>query len=221
MAPRDRLPALSLDEFQRAVVSLSPEPLAPAAIAALYAHYLDLSRWNRAVPLVGAGTFDQALSRHYGESLAALPLLPPNVATALDLGSGAGFPGFVIAAARPGLRMTLAEARGRKWSFLESAARKASLPCQCLNARVSAPLPAGLPQELDLVTARAIKLPPQLLAELAARLTPTGRLLLWVGEADPEIPPDLLPDAVRPLAGSERRRILSYRRTDSTNGGSP
>jgi 16S rRNA (guanine527-N7)-methyltransferase len=221
MAPLDRLPALSLEDFRRALGALSSEPLSAAALRALHAHYLDLSRWNRAVPLVGVGTFDEVLSRHYGESLAAIPLLPPDTATALDLGSGAGFPGFVIAAVRPSLQMTLVEARGRKWSFLESAARKASLPCRCLNVRVSAPLPAGFPQELDLVTARAIKLPPPLLAELAARLKPTGRLLLWVGEADPEVPPDLLPDAVRPLAGSERRRILSYRRTDSTNGGSP
>jgi len=82
-------------------------------------------------------------------------------------------------------------------------------------------LPAGFPEGLDLVTARAIKLAAPLLGELAARLTPNGRLLLWAGEADPEIPPDLVPDAARPLAGSERRRILSYRRTDSTNGGSP
>lgn len=218
---RETLPPLSLDEFQRALTELSPEALAPPALRALHAHYLDLARWNRAVPLVGAGTFAEALSRHYGESLAALPLVPPAARVALDLGSGAGFPGFVLAAARPEMQMTLVEARGRKWSFLESAARKASLPCRCLNARVSAPLPAGFPEELDVVTARAIKLAPPLLAELAARLTPIGRLLLWVGEADPEIPPDLVPDAARHLAGSERRRILSYRRTDSTNGGSP
>ena len=66
------------------------------------AHYRFLLRWNRQTSLVGPGTIDEAVETHYGESLAALPLLgDAEGKTIVDIGSGAGFPGFVLAAARP------------------------------------------------------------------------------------------------------------------------
>jgi 16S rRNA G527 N7-methylase RsmG len=117
----------------------------------------------------------------------------------------------VLAAARPALEMTLVEARERKWSFLVTAARKASLPCRCLNARVANPLPAGLPKRIDLVTVRALKLETDVLGALARRLAPEGMVLLWAGECDPELPPELVRQANLPLAGAERRRILQLR----------
>ena len=119
----------------------------------------------------------------------------------------------MLAAARPDLKMTLVEARERKWAFLTSASRRASLPCQCLNVRVGAPLPAGLPERLDVVTARALKLGPEVLAALAGRLGADGRILLWVGEEDPELPPELSPSGSIKLAGSRTRRILQLQRT--------
>jgi 16S rRNA (guanine527-N7)-methyltransferase len=149
---------------------------------------------------------------HYGESLAALPLLPPEARVGLDLGSGAGFPGIVLAAARPGLEMTFVEARERKWAFLLAAIRRASLPCTALNVRVGSPLPAGLPARLDLVTTRALKLDPGMLDALAERLSDHGCLLLWVGGEDPGLSPALSVDGSVRLPGSERRRILRLRR---------
>lgn len=213
--PRGTLAQLPIEEFRDRLAAVSPELLEEATVHALHTHYLELLKWNKAVPLIGPGTFENALSRHYGESLAALPLVSREARTAVDLGSGAGFPGFVIAAARPGLEMSLVEPRGRKWSFLSSAVRKAALPSKCLNVRVSVPLPIVLPEGLDLVTARALKLEPPVLRDLGERLNPGGRILLWMGEKDPELPPELVPDSAVPLGGSERRRILSLRpRTD-------
>jgi len=110
--------------------------------------------------------------------------------------------------------MTLAEAQERKWAFLQTAARRASLPCRCLNVRVGAPLPAGLPESLDLVTARALKLAPDVLAALAGRLGAGGRILLWIGEDEPELPPELAPGASIKLPGSRTRRILPLQRLD-------
>jgi 16S rRNA (guanine527-N7)-methyltransferase len=202
------LPAIPPERFAAALVPLSPQPLSERALAALYAHYLELDRWNRRLSLIGKGTAEEILSRHYGESLAALALLPEEARVVVDLGSGGGFPGLVLAAARPSLSMTLVEARERKCHFLAAAARRASLPCRCLNVRVRQPLPAELPETIDVVTSRALKLPPEVLADLAGRLTRSGCLLLWVGEADPALPPSLHVAASRPLAGSERRRIL-------------
>ncbi len=97
------LPSLSRSEFAAGIATLSPEPLGDKAVGALFAHYQELARWNRRTNLIGPGTAREILARHYGESLAALPLVPAGAGIArvgLDLGSGAGFPGLVLAAAR-------------------------------------------------------------------------------------------------------------------------
>jgi len=206
------LPGISRADFADALRRLSPEPLGGRAIDALYAHYRDLALWNRRMSLIGPGTANEILARHYGESLAALPLLPVDARRGLDLGSGAGFPGIVLAAARPGLEMTLVEARERKWAFLSAAARKAALPCRCLDVRVRVPLPAGLPESIDVITSRALRLDPDVWSALASRLDANGRVLLWVGEHDPELPPDLTACGSLPLAGSEKRRVLALSR---------
>jgi 16S rRNA (guanine527-N7)-methyltransferase len=206
------LPEISRAGFAEGLRRLSPEPLDERAIDALYAHYKELALWNRRMSLIGPGTANEILARHYGESLAALPLLPVDARRGLDLGSGAGFPGIVLAAARPGLEMTLVEARERKWAFLSAAARKAALPCRCLDVRVQLPLPAGLPESIDVITSRALRLDSEVWGALASRLDANGRVLLWVGEHDPELPPDLTACGSLPLAGSEKRRVLALRR---------
>lgn len=212
------LPTLSVEDFRRGLEGLSPEPLPGTVVSALHAHYLELSRWNRKLSLIGPGTASEVFSRHYGESLAALPLIPPEARDLVDLGSGAGFPGLVLAATRPGLRVTLVEARERKWSFLLAAARRASLPCRCLDVRVAVPLPAGFPEAFDLVTARALKLEKPVLAALAGRLRPGGKILLWTGEREPDLPPELAIAGERRLAGSERRRILELQSVPAPAG---
>jgi 16S rRNA (guanine(527)-N(7))-methyltransferase RsmG len=209
------LPPLSRSDFAAGIARLSPEPLSGRAVDALFAHYEELARWNRRTNLIGPGTAGEILERHFGESLAALPLVPESARVGLDLGSGAGFPGLVLAAARSnplGLDMTLAEARERKWAFLSAAARKASLPCRCLNVRVQVPLPAGLPESIDVITSRALRLDVETWKALADRLAPEGRILLWVGENDPDLPPDLVSDGGVKLPGGERRRILALGR---------
>jgi 16S rRNA (guanine527-N7)-methyltransferase len=211
------LPIVSRAVFDSTLSALSPEPLNAVSLDAMYAHYQELSRWNQRLALIGPGTVDQVLSRHFGESLAALPLLRQDAQTVVDVGSGAGFPGVVLAAARPipPLDVTLVESREKKWSFLLAAVRKASLPCRCLNVRVGVPLPAGLPETIDVVTARALKLEPDVLQAFAGRLRPEGRILLWVGENDPDLPPELAPGRSVKIEGSERRRILELRLSTS------
>lgn len=191
---------------------LSPQPLSPAVIRALTAHYTELRRWGKRLALVGPGTADEVLERHYGESLAGAPLVGPG--PLVDIGSGAGFPGFVLAAVRPELQAFLVEARERKWAFLQAAARRASLPCQCLDARVSIPLPDRLPEQIGCVTTRALKLPAPVLQALAVRLVPGGRFLFWAGAANPELPPGLEILGETRLAGAEHRRILDVRPTE-------
>jgi 16S rRNA (guanine(527)-N(7))-methyltransferase RsmG len=209
------LKELGPDEFRRQLAALAPQ-LPPGALSALSLHYQELLRWNRLVSLVGPGTGDEIVARHYGEALAALPLLPPpppaGTLALLDIGSGAGFPGMVLAAVRPDLVVTLVEPREKKWSFLLAASRRASLPCRCLNVRVALPLPAGIPERLDVVTVRALRLEVPVLAALADRLSPAGRIVLWVGAEDPALPATLQRAAELPLAGSDCRRVLALQR---------
>jgi 16S rRNA (guanine527-N7)-methyltransferase len=204
-------PILPFEHFAEELARWSPESLKRGALEALFCHYRELMRWNRTLALVGPGTPEDILGRHYGESLAALPLVSPQATNGVDIGSGAGFPGQILSAVRPNLHFTLTEARERKWSFLQTATRKASLPCLCLNVRVAAPLPEGLPERIDLVTTRAWRLESEILAALATRLGSSGRMLLWVGKDDPDLPPQLSLGRSLRLPGSERRRILELK----------
>jgi 16S rRNA (guanine527-N7)-methyltransferase len=182
-----------------------------AAVERLHIYYRELRRWNRTLSLVGPSSAEDVIARHFGESLAALPLLPSSAATLVDVGSGAGFPGLVLAAARPDLRVTLVEPRQRKWAFLAAAARRAGLSCICLNARVESPLPPGLPDEIDLVTSRALSLA-GVLEPLADRVGPGGAILLWLGREGPPALPEFGAGREVRLQG-DYRRICELRRS--------
>jgi 16S rRNA (guanine527-N7)-methyltransferase len=209
------LPSLSIEQFSTRIQALSAESLPEASLHALHVHYEELRRWAPRLALIGAGTVDEVLERHFGESLAALEWMAEREGVLVDVGSGGGFPGLVLAAARPGWQVTLVEAQQRKWAFLMSVRRKAALSWRCLDARVGDPLPEGVPRSIDLITARAIRLPVGHLALLLDRLTPAGRALLWAGEADPELPAGWAAQTRVRLPGSEHRRIVEVRRHDT------
>ena len=209
---RSTRPSLSPDDFSLALAAAAPEPLPPTVVQALWAHYEELRRWTPRLALIGPGTVAEVVQRHFGESLAALPYLPAAGGRLVDVGAGAGFPGLVLAAARPRWEVTLVEARERKWAFLQAAARRAGLSCRCLNARVAILLPPGLPDAYEAVTVRALKLPPPVLAALAARLTPGGRFLLWVGAETPSLPTGWRPADATVLPGAVARRLVVVER---------
>jgi 16S rRNA (guanine527-N7)-methyltransferase len=204
-----QLPELPVTSFAQLLAELPlGEPQPERLAERLWLTYEELRRWSPRAALVGPSSAQDVLWRHYGESLAALPLLRPEDATLVDLGSGAGFPGLVLAAARPRLRVVLVEPRERKWAFLQSAARRASLVVDCLNARVVDELPAGFPQEIDVITVRALRLAPSQMELLRPSLGRQGRLLLWAGTELPEIPPGWSVGAQHSLARSTNRRIV-------------
>jgi 16S rRNA (guanine527-N7)-methyltransferase len=206
------LPDLAPAAFAAGALARSPEPLPAEALERLHGHYQELRRWSGRLSLIGPGTADEVLDRHFGESLAALPWLPEPGGRLVDIGSGAGFPGLVIAAARPGWEVTLVEAQERKWAFLQSAARRARLSCRCLNARVAALLPPGFPDAYEAVTVRALRLPLPVLTAIAERLTSGGRLLLWAGAEAPVLPEGWQQRGEIRLAGAASRRVLKAER---------
>ena len=133
--------------------------------------YADLLRkWQRSINLVGPRTINDLWNRHFTDSAQLLPLIPPTSRVLVDFGSGAGFPGLVLAILGVA-EVHLIESDQRKSTFLREVARATGTPVTIHAKRIEevAPFPA------DVVSARA--------------LAPLGDLL---GFAAPFLHPDSL-----------------------------
>jgi 16S rRNA (guanine527-N7)-methyltransferase len=120
--------------------------------------YVELLRvWNRKLALVADDDPTVVLHRHVADSLFAAAHCRDARAVA-DLGSGAGFPGLVIAITWPATRVTLIEARGKKVSFLEEACRTAGIRnAEPIHGRIEAvSREARHRSAYDCVTSRAL-----------------------------------------------------------------
>lgn len=129
------------------------ERLVDDVLAERLARYLTLlRRWNKAINLVAPSTLNAAWVRHVEDSSALLAHAPSR-GRWIDIGSGGGFPGMVLAiVGTPLMSMTLVESDQRKCEFLRTVARDLRLDVNIENRRLDFrdPLPA------DVVTARAV-----------------------------------------------------------------
>jgi 16S rRNA (guanine527-N7)-methyltransferase len=105
--------------------------------------------------LVSRRARDELEERHIPECVAFAGMLPSGAGDLLDVGSGGGFPGLVVAAVRPDLRVTLLEATGKKAQFLQETADAMGLRVRVLHGRAEDLLSAHA-HRFDLVTARAV-----------------------------------------------------------------
>ncbi len=178
--------------------------------------YVDLlRRWQRIKNLVGASTLDTVWTRHIADS-AQLVALAPDARAWVDLGSGAGFPGLVVAVllrGRPDARVELIESNERKCAFLREAVRVTGAPARVHAGRIEAALPS-VQQPVDIVTARALAPLPDLLA-LSKPLLDGGATGLFLTGDEP--PPGLGGDAdyritTVPSLTHTAGRIVSVRR---------
>jgi 16S rRNA (guanine(527)-N(7))-methyltransferase RsmG len=97
--------------------------LSPSQVEQLRKHYELLLHWNRKLNLISVHTESDIIERHYYESLFLGRHLPNGSLTIADLGSGAGFPGFLVAIQHPESIVTLIESHQRKSVFLREASR--------------------------------------------------------------------------------------------------
>ncbi len=155
-------------------------------VAALEAHYELMLHWNEKLNLTTITSVDQAVERHYCESLFLGAHLPAGALRLADVGSGAGFPGFPIAILRPECLLTLVESHQRKAVFLNEASRH--IP----NTRVVARRAEELTETFDRVIARGVSYE-DLRASLK-NLAPAADLLTGVEE-----PPSLGFEWGRPI----------------------
>ncbi|MFN4171205.1 MAG: 16S rRNA (guanine(527)-N(7))-methyltransferase RsmG [Pseudorhodobacter sp.] len=130
--------------------------ISPAAGQQLETYLSILRKWNPAINLVSAKTLDDAWTRHFLDSAQIYHLSGSSGGHWVDMGSGAGFPGIVIAILlkedHPAGRVTLIEADRRKAAFLSTVVAKLDLPCTVLVDRIEA-VPS---QAADWVCARAL-----------------------------------------------------------------
>ena len=207
-----KFPELSLPAFTERLAAARGDASLPAAVVErLKAHYDELARWAPKVDLIGPGAVVELLDRHYAESLSALPWLPEVPCRLVDLGTGAGFPGFVLACARPDLEVWLVEPRERRRAFLATAARRAALSVHLLGVTVAdRPLPE-LPDGIAVVTMRALRLEMGAWRALMKHLAPGAQILLWAGAEMPELPVEMRPGRELRLPGADHRVLRELR----------
>jgi len=135
----------------QAVVNVSRE-----TIERLKRYELLLAKWNPTINLVSRTTLNTIWQRHFIDSAQLWALRPKNTTKWLDLGSGGGFPGLVIAilAAElaPDLRLSLVESDARKASFLLTVVGDLKLAADVYIERAE----TLQPQNADVITARAL-----------------------------------------------------------------
>ena len=154
---------------------------------ALYAG--ELVRWNRRINLVARRTtFQDLMEKHFLDSLTLLALVDPSLedgpAQLLDIGTGAGFPGLVLAVARPELEVILVEPRRKRVSFLRHVIRLLGLEnVTVLACRIEE---ASLPARPTHVTSRALTEPAEFLHLIRDFLAAGATGLLMLSPAQEE-----------------------------------
>jgi 16S rRNA (guanine527-N7)-methyltransferase len=147
--------------------------------------YIDLLlKWNSRINLTAIRDPGEIVQRHFGESLfaAQFMLTQKSVATAIDLGSGAGFPGVPFAMLAPDVEITLIESQQKKATFLKELIYTLGLK----NLKVFSDRAESYPAMADLVMLRAVERFEQAL-QMTIRLTRTGgRIALMIGSGQVE-----------------------------------
>jgi 16S rRNA (guanine527-N7)-methyltransferase len=167
--------------LNRLLTAAGQEPLSEK-LAQRFEDYLSLIlRWNAHFNLTAIRDEEGILSRHFVESIVCARALPVGIATLLDYGSGAGFPGVPIALCRPEIAVTLAESQSKKAAFLNEAIRFLALSAVTgangTGTKVYSGRAHSLSLTFDCVTMRAVDRMERAI-EAAARLVRPGGWLV-------------------------------------------
>jgi 16S rRNA (guanine527-N7)-methyltransferase len=172
-----------MSSAERREVPLGPEgfgrifPVSRETLARLEAYAALLSQWSARINLVSRDTIADLWRRHILDSAQLLPLVPPATENLVDLGSGAGFPGLVLAILGVP-NVELIEADSRKVAFLREAARITVAPVTLQPRRIE----QIAPHAADVVTARACAPLDRLLDLAEPFLAPHTHCLFLKGE---------------------------------------
>ena len=123
--------------------------------------------------LIGPKEGDRIWERHIANSIPVTTLIPQGVRV-VDIGSGAGLPGIVIALARPDLKMTLVEPLQRRVDFLNEVVDQLQIPVEVIRGRAET-----VKKQFEVVTARAVA-PLEKLIQISWHMIPKGGHLLAI-----------------------------------------
>lgn len=140
-----------------------------------------LKKWNSAINLVGKSTLNDIWTRHFLDSAQVLEIAGRQTGHWVDIGTGGGFPGAVVAAmavdVAPELRFTFVESDVRKATFLRTLTRELGLNSKTLADRVE-----NLPNlAADILSTRALAPLTVLLGYAEQHLNPDGRAIFMKG----------------------------------------
>lgn len=162
--------------------------LEPAACERLQIYLNELMKWNQRINLIARNTGEQqAIEIHFLDSLALLPLLTrtDDAVHLLDVGSGAGFPGLVLACVLPEAHFTLVEPRQKRVSFLRHLIRLLELRnAEVVADRVEAHA-AAWHGRFSHVTSRAVAEPGVFLQLIHPLVTPATGVILMLARKEP------------------------------------
>ena len=178
--------------------------------------YIDLLlRWNRKIALTTITDPAEILRFHFGESMFAISQVPIRHGRLADVGTGAGFPAVPIGMVVPDLECILIESNQKKATFLAEVVRTLKLDhVKVYRDRMESYPVSSL--SLDFSISRALGIHENFLSWSAARLNPSGKVILWLGDDDASkilansswswSPPMKIPDSQRRvlLMGSRR-----------------
>ena len=187
--------------------------LDPAAGARFAAYYSLLHRWNQRINLTAIRSEEEILNRHFVESIAVAHSLPAGVASLLDFGSGAGFPGLPIAVCCPQIAVVLAESQTKKAAFLREAVRTLDVPVEVFAGRAET-----LIRTFDCVVLRAVDRMGKAILAASSLVEPGGRLALLTTDSRIEALKSAMTqlpftwDQPLPLPSSEARVLLFGKR---------
>ena len=142
----------------------------------LAAYVALVEKWQQRVNLVSASTLPDIWMRHIWDSAQLAPLVPAGTGRIVDVGSGAGFPGLVLAALCDA-ELHLVESDQKKAVFLQTVIRETGIRAIVHNRRIESLPPIGA----DIVTARALASLERLFELLEAQLGPGTRCLFLKG----------------------------------------
>lgn len=136
-----------------------------------------LRKWSPRINLVSKSTMDQVWERHIADSIQVVEAAGATGEKWVDLGSGGGLPGLVIALSNPDLAVTMVESDLRKSTFLRTVLRETGCKAEVIAERIE----AITPQNADLISARALAPLAKLLDFASLHLNPDGFALFPKG----------------------------------------
>ncbi|MCX7899473.1 MAG: 16S rRNA (guanine(527)-N(7))-methyltransferase RsmG [Methylocystis sp.] len=166
---------------RRLSLELAPELLSIENELLIYERLL--ARWQRSINLVSNRDAGHLWRRHFADSAQVLRMAP-HAAAWLDLGSGGGFPGMVVALllkSRAGAKVHLVESDQRKAAFLRAVSRETAAPTEIHVGRIEDVIPRLPP--VDAVSARALAPLPKLI-RLARPALDAGAIGVFLKGAD-------------------------------------